>query len=155
MADKAPIIRALVLLDSKPDDVLEHYGVMGMHWGVRRSRSSGGGRLRSTPKSARGKMEEVEKKLSDHQRAIELRRRGVKNLTTAELKELTNRLQLEKTYKQMMPKGKLANAEAILKRTVDLGGTLERAYTLANSEAGRKLRKHVESQLKHTPKVVK
>lgn len=153
MADKATIIRALVLLDSKPDDVLKHYGVMGMRWGVRRSRRSGGGRLTKTPTGAK---KTVTTELTDHEHAMVLKKRGAKDLTSAELKALNNRLQLEKTYKELTNKpGRIKNAETILKRTVDLAKTVEQMDRLYNSPTGQKIRKTVESQLKHTPKVVK
>ena len=69
---------------------LSHYGVPGMRWGVRRSgTSSTSGRTKKGPPS------------EDYKRMQDMKKRGTKNLSTAELKELTGRMQLEKQYKDL------------------------------------------------------
>ena len=69
---------------------LSHYGVPGMKWGVRRSgTSSTSSKIKKGPPS------------DDYKRMQEMKKRGTKNLTTAELKELTGRMQLEKQYKDL------------------------------------------------------
>ena len=69
---------------------LSHYGVPGMRWGVRRSgASSTSSRIKKGPPS------------DDYKRMQEMKKRGTKTLTTAELKELTGRMQLEKQYKDL------------------------------------------------------
>ena len=69
---------------------LLHYGVPGMKWGVRRSgASSTSSGIKKGPPS------------EDYKRMQSMKKRGTKNLTTAELKELTGRMQLEKQYKDL------------------------------------------------------
>ena len=75
------------------DDVLAHFGILGMHWGVRR------GRKQTSPgKKSRNESSE------DYVNAKELKRKGAKALSTKELKEVTARLQLEKQYKDLTKK---------------------------------------------------
>lgn len=69
---------------------LSHYGVPGMRWGVRRSgASSTSSRIKKGPPS------------EDFKRMQDMKKRGTKNLTTSELRELTGRMQLEKQYKDL------------------------------------------------------
>ncbi len=62
-------------------DELMHFGVKGMKWGVRRK----------------------SKHSSDYTESRAMKRRGVKNLSTAELKKLNSRMQAEQQYKQLNP----------------------------------------------------
>lgn len=65
------------------DDYLQHFGVMGMKWGVRRGKSTGGKRF----ESKKSKKAKELAKLSD-----------------ADLRQKINRLQMEKQYKQLTTK---------------------------------------------------
>jgi hypothetical protein len=71
---------------SYPDSELQHFGVKGMKWGVRKSRSSS-----SSPK---------EPPSEDFRKAAQIRTKmetsGKKSLSNKELKDLTERLQLER-----------------------------------------------------------
>lgn len=69
---------------------LYHYGVLGMRWGVRKSRASG--LSLSRPKRV---------KSEDYTRAKTLKKKKLSELTNAELKELNNRMQLESQYKNL------------------------------------------------------
>jgi len=77
-------------------EFLKHYGVLGMKWGVRRSHR---------------------KTSSDHDTIAALKKKRASELSDAELKMLTNRLQLEKQYRQLNPttadKGKKIVGEVI------------------------------------------
>lgn len=65
---------------------LYHFGIPGMHWGVRRASS------KTTPKGSQ-----------DYLESRALKKKGIKNLSTAELKTLTTRKQLETNYKNLNP----------------------------------------------------
>ncbi len=62
-------------------DNLQHWGVLGMHWGVRRNR--------------------VDTSSPEHREVKALRKKKVHELSNAELKKITTRLQLEKQLKDI------------------------------------------------------
>jgi hypothetical protein len=71
-------------------EFLEHFGVKGMHWGVRRSRTA----TSSSPSS------------SDHAKAVSLSRKvveagGVHALSNEELSSLNTRLNLENNFHKL------------------------------------------------------
>lgn len=69
---------------------LQHYGVLGMKWGVRKDRSgSRFARRKRAPNS------------EDYERAKTLKKKSVKQLSNAELRELNNRMQLESQYRNL------------------------------------------------------
>lgn len=72
---------------------LYHYGVLGMKWGVRKSRNSGGSSARK--KSSRD---------TEDSRIKDLRKKDVKNrrkLSDADLKKKIERLKMEKQLKEL------------------------------------------------------
>lgn len=94
------------------DDILAHYGIKGMRWGVRRSRAeldrAAGRRV------AKGKPVTKTKASADAIRAAQLKKtakkQGTKVLSNNELKELNTRIQLEQQYKNLN-KGKKLSKE--------------------------------------------
>lgn len=116
-------------------DSLSHVGIPGMHWGVRRSRPAG----RNT---ATGKLV-PHSPVSDHAKARQLQSKGVKNLTTDELKQLTTRLQLEQQYSKLGPASKYKKAMSYVKSMNDAGTTLETAFKLANGPLGKAVKETV------------
>lgn len=89
---------------------LSHYGVPGMRWGVRRSGASAtSGKTKKGPSS------------EDFKRMQDMKKRGTKNLTTAELKELTGRMQLEKQYKDLS-KAQVSKGKAFVQDTLKSTG---------------------------------
>ena len=67
---------------------LKHYGVLGMRWGRRKSASS---TTLTNPSK-------------DHVRKTQLKKKKISEMTNDELKEITNRLQLEKQYNDAFKK---------------------------------------------------
>ena len=65
---------------------IKHVGILGMRWGRRKGSGSAG----SAPKVS-----------ADHTKAGGLKKKRLSELSNEELKTLTNRLQLEKQYKDL------------------------------------------------------
>ena len=82
-------------MDQTLDDILAHYGVKGMKWGVRRRRDDGGGKS-SAPKH---------KVSDDAQAAKDFKTRaksgGTDTLSNKELQHLVNRMNLEQQYSRL------------------------------------------------------
>lgn len=63
---------------------LQHFGILGMKWGRRKSRSGGS-----------------DTSSEDHKSASSLKKKKLSEMSNEELKKLTARLQLEKQYKDL------------------------------------------------------
>lgn len=111
-------------LGSIGNDILEHYGVKGMKWGVRRDRN--------------GKRKVGRKTSSDYERTKKYR--GVKpsTLSNNQLQEINFRMQLEQNYMRLNP-GKLSRGEAHLKSVMSSAKLGAEAYNLTRSPSGQAL----------------
>ena len=112
------------------EDFLKHYGILGMHWGVRKG-SGGGSRSLRKPGSP------------DHERKLSLKGKRIKNMSNTELKDLTTRLQLESSYRKLsvVPKSK---ARKLVEKIVnDLADTAVKELT---KKAGAALLKRTLSK---------
>lgn len=113
------------------DDVLEHFGIKGMRWGVRRSEAQ----LRR----ARGDSRESDS--DDSKTASELKKRPLASLSNAELKQLNERMQLEQTYSQLTTKQSTINqGKTRFENTLNLAKKLSEVYNLVNSPGARAAR---------------
>lgn len=106
--------------DDRADDVLAHFGIPGMHWGSRKSSGS-------RPKGSQ-----------DYLQSRELKKKGIKNLSTAELKTLNARRQQEAQYKSLNP--------SIVKKGMSAGkvvlasmATITAVYAFGKSAPGEKI----------------
>lgn len=66
---------------------LQHFGILGMKWGRRKSRSGG-----------------VDTSSEDHRAVSSIKKKRVNEMSNDELKKLTARLQLEKQYSDLTKK---------------------------------------------------
>lgn len=107
--------------DKIPDDVLAHYGIKGMKWGVTRQRGSNG-RVES----------------EDHIESRKLMGKAQRELSTNELKKVNDRLNTEKLNNELQSRTAL---QKIKKGTATAGiilaaaGTITAAYNFATSPA--------------------
>jgi len=99
------------------ENILEHHGIKGQRWGVRKSRSS-----RTTS--------------SEHRIAAALKKKKPSELTNKQLQTLNTRLNLERKHKQLNPSKIISGrtkAEFIL-GTIGVGVT---AFNVIHSPAGK------------------
>lgn len=89
---------------------MEHSGVKGMHWGVRKA-----------PRQSS----------SDFKKTSNLRNRKTRELTNKQLQNVNARIKLEETYKKSHP-GKMAQGEKIAKTLIGLGTITAGVYALRN-----------------------
>jgi hypothetical protein len=118
-------------MDNK--DFLEHFGIPGMRWGVHRSH--GGGSSKSRKKSSHPASE-------DYTISRKLKEKGSKNLSTKELKDLTQRLQLEKQLKDLSPK-KYKKGLDVVKAITAAGTTVASLYALSKTPMAEDIKKAV------------
>ena len=110
------------------DDYLEHSGVLGMRWGIRKDRSSA-----SSP-SGKKKVSRFESE--EHSNLRSLRAKTGKELSDAEIKTALARLRLEKEYKDLT-KREISGAESFVKSVVgDAAKETAKKYTAKVMSAG-------------------
>lgn len=111
--------------DDDVDDFLAHYGVKGMRWGRRKRRDDGdGGGLFKRERSA------------DHIKSREIKKKHVSEMSNAELKALTARLQLEKQLSDLSP-SKVERGNKAVKDSLNVVNTANAVIGFVNSPAGK------------------
>ena len=96
------------------DEELYHYGVKGMKWGIRRSPAQLGHKTGTKKKKKSGVVDAVKKIAANRkqkkaeqasvQRQKKLKKKKISDMTDDELRERIARLELEKRYRDLMPK---------------------------------------------------
>lgn len=129
--------------EQKLDDILEHYGIKGMRWGVRRTDEQLA-RARGRRKKE-GKPVTPTKKSADAAAAEESRKKakkgGVEALSNEELQQLNTRLNLEQQYTKLAgPSGtKSAGAKFAKDLVVNVGK--QQVTRVANEQAAKAIAK--------------
>lgn len=120
------------------DSYLEHHGILGMKWGVRRFQNKDG---TLTPKGKK-------RYSDDYREAKTLEKKGIKNLSNEELSRLNERRRLEKEYKDYTSKGESYTKKAL----VDAGSKL--AVTAVKAAVIYAGVKYVKSKYDLTPEKI-
>ena len=94
-----------------PVSSLYHFGILGMKWGIRRQRGSD------------GRVVEGSRGSEDHQKARDLKKKGARNLSNAELKAYVERMNLEKQYSNLNKKEVSAGRKFVSDVLVTAGKT--------------------------------
>lgn len=125
------------------DDVLEHYGIKGMRWGVRRSDEQLA-RARGRRKKS-GKPVTPTKKSEDAAAAEESRKKakkgGVESLSNQELQQLNTRLNLEQQYTKLAGPSNRKTAGAKFAKELAVNVGKQQATRLANEQVAKTLAK--------------
>lgn len=93
------------------EDILTHYGVKGMKWGVRRSSKSS-----STPKPRHA---DAVRANASYQKA---KTKGSAALSNKELKDLNERIRLEQQFRQLDPQTTNAGKKFVAQQMKNIAG---------------------------------
>lgn len=113
---------------SEIEDILEHAGVKGMKWGVRKN-----------PKASSGTTKKVSGKNSsstDRKAVDKIREKKVSQMSDKQLKRAINRMNLEKQYRDLSP-SKMKKGHNKVKSAIAVAGTVNALILLGKSPAGK------------------
>lgn len=122
------------------DVVLQHHGVKGMKWGVRKEAPTGGGKVASLKK---GGVEHPDAKRANDAHKVATGH-GTAALSDAEMKKLVERMNMEQQFSNLNKPNtggaKIKKGRAFTKDLIDTGNTVNSAIAFANSPAGKALK---------------
>lgn len=119
-------------MDKSLDEVLEHHGVRGMKWGVRKDRRVGVSKSKGTEVPA---SDDAKRANSYHDRA---HKHGPASLNNQELQHLVNRLNLEQQYARLRPPtGKEKAAKFVADTLLNVGK--QQVARVANDYASKQV----------------
>ena len=101
------------------ENELYHYGIKGMKWGVRKSRSRTG--------SSRKKRSKTDGWSDDAKEAYRINKKKVNQMSNAELRKVNERRNLERNYKQLNPNA-VKRGVAVAATTAAALGTMAALY---------------------------
>lgn len=129
---------------------LEHHGIKGMKWGVRKKRPASTGPEKVTVTKTPGKRVKTSggRQQHAHPDAVKAainkqkaRKSTTDSLSNAELKALINRMQMEQQYATIVANSSsLKRGQDSIKNILGLGESVNQALKFANSPAGKAIR---------------
>lgn len=114
------------LKQSNIEEFIEHHGVKGMHWGVRKAVSS---RV-ATEKKRR-------KPSTDAKKVAELSKKKPQALTNRQLEIINKRKNLERTFKGSKPPSPYGRGKKFAAEILAITGMIGTGYAFFNSPAGK------------------
>ena len=132
----------------KNEEMLEHHGIKGQKWGVRRFQNEDGTRTAAGKKHEQSRSEDPAH--DDYNKAHS--GKNVKDMSDAELRSRLNRLQMEKQYSQLTDsdtsKGKkfVSDAMKVAKVATTVATVSTTALTIYNNYG--KIKKIVDGKIK-------
>ena len=126
------------VMGTAASDFLAHYGVKGMKWGVRkdRSRSSSSSRRERSEDSARASAA-----------ATKAKSKGYDSLSNAEMRQLLERLNLERQMTQLQP-AQVSNGRKFANGALKTVKYTNNVLNFVNSPAGRLLVRGIDTMIK-------
>jgi len=131
-------------------EFLEHHGIKGMRWGVRKSSS------KTSVKTSSGNHPVSD----DHANAVAARAKikahGTKSLSNQELQSVIGRTNLEAQYSNVTKStSKIRKGHEAVKNVLAIAGSVTAAVALVSSPAGKLIRTGVTTAVKNGPGLVK
>lgn len=138
------------------DDFLEHYGVPGMKWGKRKSVPTKVQVNARAGRKVKVKGGTGQKPHDDAIRAAvagqKVKKSSLDSLSNKELKDLVNRMNLEKQFHQLStevkPASKVQKGHNAVKGILAAGATVNAAIAFATSPAGKALASQLKMNIK-------
>lgn len=125
-------------------------GVKGMRWGYSNGQpKTGVGMMAKFTPSTKGKPALGKaRNISEDVAVIRAtRKKSVSEMSTAELKKVNERLQLEQTYSQLSKKtSKVTKGGEYVKTVIGLGKTAADVYNMVNSPAGKAVQEMIKGK---------
>lgn len=112
--------------------ILQHHGIKGMKWGVRRSAGSGSSGTKLPPSH--------DSKTAADARA-KAKTNGTKALSNKELQDVITRMNLLQQYSNLSASsGKVSHGREVTKKILGVGKTLNEVHSFLNSPVGKSLK---------------
>ncbi len=108
-------------------EFLEHYGVKGQKWGVRRKSSKKG--ISRSP---------------DSQQALKIynksQKKGIRSLTNKEIQTYTQRMQLQRQFANLMPRSNFQKGKDFTKEVLGIGKSYNEVIAFVDSPGGKQIK---------------
>jgi hypothetical protein len=119
----------------EPIESLYHFGIPGMKWGRRKGTTT-------IDKSTSNRNDS-----EDYKKKVALKKKKVREMSNIELKSLTERMQLEKQYKDLSP-SEYKKGMNFVKQVTAAGTTLASLYALSKTPLGQDIKKVLVQKVK-------